>query len=148
MRKFVFVLFGLMLVCSVSAWGEELTEQPAPERPLSPKMQEITEVLAAGKTQVMELQEQLKTAPNETEALRLLKAIAQQKQDTEIAMLRIQERHARLAGQSEVADQIIAAIDKILNPDPMTPDAAAMAERDAIRRSVNQAEATGGTGHE
>lgn len=109
-------------------------------RALSPKMVEIQAVLKADRERVAELQQQLEAATDETEALRLLRAIHQHKQNTEVAILQIQERFAREAGDTETADKIKLAVDDILRP-PVPAVSAEAKAASAARRS-------GGTGHE
>ncbi len=146
MRKLTIVLSVLTLVSLVlvtlamAQKPASIQPQPTPEKPLSPMMQEIKAVMVASDGAVNALQEQLKSAPDETQALQILRAVSQQKQDTEIAILRIQERYARKAGDKETAEQINLAVQNILNPDPVTPTVEAMAEREARR--------AGGTDHE
>jgi TolA-binding protein len=123
------------------ATGEVLLpERALPSRALSPKMTAIQAVLKADRERVAELQQQLNAATDETEALRLLRAIHDHKQDTEIAILQIQERFAREAGDTETADKIKLAVDEILRPPVPAARAEAKAES-AARRS-------GGSGHE
>ena len=139
MRKFsiavsILALISLAMVPLVTAQAP-LPAQPQPitEKPVSPMMQEIKAAMAANEVAVKALQESLQTTADEAEALQILRAVDQQKQDTEIAILRIQERYARQNGDQETADQINLAVEKILNPDPVTPTAEAMAEREARR---------------
>lgn len=126
--------------------GGTTNEVVMPDQPLqrtttaSLLMEEINAAMAAGGELLAALNLQLKSAPSETEALRLLDAIHQQKQETEITILRIQERHARLAGDTEAADKINLAVDDILNPPVRIPDPQARAESEARR--------SGGSHHE
>lgn len=126
--------------------GGTTNEVVMPDQPLqrtataSPLMEEINAAIATGDELLAALNLQLKSAPSETEALRLLDAIHQQKQETEITILRIQERHARLAGDTEAADKINLAVDDILNPPVRIPDPQARAESEARR--------SGGSHHE
>lgn len=139
MRKFsiavsILALISLAMVPLVTAQAPLPTQpQPITEKPLSPMMQEIKAAMAANEVAVKALQVSLQTTADEAESLQILRAVDQQKQDTEIAILRIQERYARQNGDQETADQINLAIEKILNPDPVTPTAEAMAEREARR---------------
>lgn len=100
-----------------------LPEQPLPTPPaLSPMMQEIEAALAADKEALATLNDQLSTAADEQAALVILRQIQQQKQDTELAVLRIQRRHAAEQGDTEAAARIDLAIDRILNPPHIQPD--------------------------
>ena len=114
------------------ASGEVLMpDQPIKHQTISPMMKEIKATMAASDELLAGLQQQLNSVSNESEALRLLRAIHQQKQDTEISILRIQERYARQAGDIETADRINLAVDEILNPPVRIPSAQAQAEREA-----------------
>lgn len=117
-----------------------MPDQPMQRTTVSPLMQEIKATLAAGDELLAALQLQLTSAPDETEALRLLNAIQQQKQDTEISILRIQERYAREAGDTETAEKINLAVSKILNPPVPEPNTQARAESETRRG--------GGEGHD
>ena len=126
--------------------GGATNEIVMPDQPLkpattaSPLMEEINAAIATGEELLAALNLQLKSASSETEALRLLEAIHLQKQDTEINILRIQERYARLAGDTEAADKLNLAVDDILNPPVRIPDPQARAESEARR--------SGGSHHE
>ena len=133
------VLAVLLLAATPHLATTDQNEQPAPKK-LSPMMQEIHAALKQGDVAVLVLQQDLKSAPDEDLALELLRAIALKKQETESSILRIQERYARRAGNLEAATRIEDAIEMILHPDPVTPNAEARKEREARR--------TGGRGHE
>ena len=90
------------------------------------------------------MRQTLKTAIDEAQALALLRAIAQQKQDTEIAILRVQARNAREVGNQDAVAKIEMAIEQILNPKPITPSPAARAELEARRAQAQ----SGGNHHE
>jgi hypothetical protein len=106
-----------------------LPEKPVVAQPvLSPMMQEIDAVLAAEKEALEALNEQLGSAPDERAALHILQQIKQQKQDTELSILRIQRRYALEKGDTDAAERIDLAIDRILNPPRIQPDPAAAAK--------------------
>ena len=138
----VVLLASLLIITQLvmAAPPEPIPQPQASPTPLSPMMQEIKAAMTASEAAVIALQEELKSAPDEIQALQILRAVSQQKQDTEIAILRIQERYARQAGDQDTADKINLAVQKILNPDPVTPTPEAMAEREARR--------AGGAGNE
>jgi TolA-binding protein len=135
------VLLSLFLTIAMAAVAAVAPPEPAepqqrvlrPEEPvqaqpaLSPLMQEIEAVLAADEAAVTALNEQLATAPDEQAALHILGQIRQQKQDTELAILRIQQRHALKEGETAAAERIGLAIDRILNPPQLQPDSDAAA---------------------
>lgn len=112
----------------------------APAFPPSPMMLEIKAALAVSETAVAELGAQLRSAADERDALRIQRAIADAKRDAEVAVMRIQARYAREAGDVETAEKIELAVARILNPVPATPDPEAAAAS-AARRG-------GGDGHE
>lgn len=113
---------------------------PAKEKPLSPMMQEIKAAMESNTAVVEALQEQLESTFDEELSLQILRTISQQQMDSEIRILRIQERFALEAGDNETAGKIHQAVERILNPDPVTPTAEAMAERQTRR--------AGGSDHE
>ncbi len=88
------------------------------ERPLSPMMVEIQGALAEQQRQVAALDARFAETSDETAALAIQREIEQIKQDTELAILAIQARHARAAGDEDLAQRIDAAIAAIQNPPP------------------------------
>jgi hypothetical protein len=99
--------------------GELTLPEPVPaERPLSPLMVEIQAALAAQQVQVAALDARFAETNDETTALAIQQEIEQVKQDTELAILAIQARHARARGDLELAQSIDAAIATIQNPPP------------------------------
>lgn len=136
------LLLVFVLALPLAAAEPPAPGDPAPvsEKPLSPMMQEIKAAMDSHTAAVAAMQEQLNSTLDEESALQILRTISQRQQDTEIQVLRIQERYARQAGDTETAEKIDQAVEKILNPDPVTPTADAMAERQARR--------TGGSDHE
>lgn len=139
MRKLKFGLSFLVLLAICGALPP-VADRSGPPPMAAAFMQEIQNVLALEQTDLAALQEDLKNAPNEQDALQVLRAIAQRKQDTEIAVLRVQERHARLSGDEEAATRIEQSIRRILNPEPMVLSPEARQESEARR--------DGGRGHE
>lgn len=124
-----------------SAGGRILMpEQPLGERAsrpaLSPMMQEIQAALDADREQVAALDEQLKAAVDEQAALDILRRIHRQKQETELGILRIQQRYAGEKGDTDAVRRIDEAIDRILNPPHIAPRPEAEAERRAHRGGV------------
>lgn len=103
-------------------------------------MQEIRNVLADEQTDLQVLQAELANASSETDALAILRRIAQRKQETEIAVLRIQERRARELGDEETALRIDRAIRRILNPEPVAPSPEALREIEARRAAAGSRE--------
>jgi hypothetical protein len=99
--------------------GELVLPESLPaERPLSPMMLEIQGALAEQQRQVAALDARFVEATDEAAALAIQRQIEQVKQDTELAILAIQARHARAAGDENLAQSIEAAIAAIQNPPP------------------------------
>jgi len=92
---------------------------PAPaERPLSPMMIEIQGVLAEQQRQVGALDARFAETTSEVAALAVQQEIEQIKQNAELEILAIQARHARVAGDEDLAQSLDAAIATIQNPPP------------------------------
>ena len=126
---------GLAIIVMLAICGmlPSAVGRPGAPPTVSPQMQEIQTVLAQERIAILALQEALEAAPSERDALEILRAIGQRKQDTEIAVLRIQEQHARQAGDEAAATRIEQAIHKILNPEPLTISPEARLEMEARR---------------
>jgi hypothetical protein len=82
----------------------------------SPEMTEIDEALAVERALVTDLEALLRNATDETGSLALLREIEQTKYGAELTILRIQAKHARLAGRETQAQEIEAAVAQIENP--------------------------------
>jgi hypothetical protein len=132
-RLFALLLLSLLLVTPATSAAEAVTDS-GDSVALSPMMQEIQEALNKKETSLQSLQEELKTTGTESEALAIVRAIGQQKQDTEIEILSIQEGYARRAGELETAEKIAAVIERILNPPPAPGDEQAKQESEARKR--------------
>lgn len=91
--------------------------------PVSPEMAEINAALADERARVAGLQARLDDTADDEAALALLREMEQTKQATEVEVLRIQAKHARLAGRDAQATEIEAAIAVILAPTPVAPPA-------------------------
>jgi flagellar basal body-associated protein FliL len=76
---------------------------------------ELSQILAAEADALSELEVALRAADQQT-ARALEQRIALVKRDTEIALLRSQQRHALSMGAHEQADDIEAAIQQMLHP--------------------------------
>lgn len=102
-------------------------ETPAPavtKRPLSPMMLELQAVMTAEAEQVAALRQRAAKATSPDEALALQREIEKLKFDTEVSLLRVQAKHARAGGRTEVAARIEAAISDLLNPPKIAAPAA------------------------
>ncbi len=95
-----------------------LPEALPSERPLSPMLVEIQSALAEQQRQVAALDARFAETTDATAALAIQREIEQIKQDTELAILAIQARHARAAGDENLAQSIDAAIATLQNPPP------------------------------
>lgn len=111
---------------SVEAPAPEAATPAPPEgkRPLSPMMTEIQAVFVAEAGKLAELRQRAARATTPDEALALQREIERVKFDTEVSLLRVQAKHARQAGRTEVASRIDAAISDLLNPPKVTAPAA------------------------
>lgn len=97
---------------------------PAPVRAASPMLLEMQALLAAEHEQVLVLRERAAKAASADEAMALQREIEKLKFDTEVSLLRVQAKHARAAGRTEVATRIEAAISELVNPPKLKAPAA------------------------
>lgn len=97
---------------------------PAPARAPSPMLLEMQALLTAEHEQVLVLRERAAKAANADEALALQREVEKLKFDTEVSLLRVQAKHARAAGRTEVATRIEAAVAELLNPPKLKAPAA------------------------
>jgi hypothetical protein len=95
--------------------------------PLSPMMQAIKAAWEESEATRLRLTEAVDRAPNATEALKAQRALEGSLRDFEIRVLRIQGDYARLEGNAAKAEEIEAAIRRILSP----PDLRKPADRPA-----------------
>ena len=89
---------------------------PLGTAPLSPMMQAIKAAWAENEVTRLHLTEAVDHAPNATEALKAQRALEESLRDFEIRVLRIQADYARLEGNAAKAEEIDAAIRRILSP--------------------------------
>jgi hypothetical protein len=100
-------------------------------RPLSPMMAEMQTVLAAESERLAELKLRAGKAPTPDDALAIQREIERVKFDTEVSLLRVQAKHARQAGRTEVASRIESAIADLVNPSkPVAPAARPVPSRE------------------
>lgn len=107
------------------------TEEPAAPSPttkrvakLSPMMTEIRAVLDGERSALKSLNERFRAAKDPDATIALQREIARVKLDTEVAVLRVQAKHARAAGRADVALSLETAIQQMLAPEappPATP---------------------------
>lgn len=90
----------------------------------SPMMVEIRAVLDGERAALRPLNERFRAAKDPDAAIAIQREIARVKLDTEVAVLRVQAKHARAAGRADVAASLETAIQQILEPSappPATP---------------------------
>ena len=98
---------------------------------------DLTALLESRNASLAELHTRLEATSNEVEALEILRAIQEHKLETEVAILRLQKRHAELAGNQEAVTAIETAIERLLEPPaPLGNDEARAAS--AQRRAGGQ----------
>jgi hypothetical protein len=95
---------------------DQVTGVPVGTAPSSPMMIEIQALLEETNAAVADLAGQVANAASEEIARDLQLRIEQLKRDSELAILDIQLRYAREAGQVELAAQIEETIARIVNP--------------------------------
>ena len=83
---------------------------------LSPMMQDIQAVVEQSRTQAQELESRVALASDEESILAIQREIEELAQETELEILRVQVRHARLDGREELATKIEQDIADIQNP--------------------------------
>ena len=110
---------------ALPADGEPGAPGARPRRRLSPMAAELAQAIAAERSALTELQARFDHANGDREALAVQREIEQLKRGTEITLLRIQAKHARLKGHEAVARRIDAVIDEVTRP---------QAARDPVRR--------------
>lgn len=119
------VLIAVALPAFVRA--DEETAVPAPKPRLvkaSPMMVEIRAVLDEERAALKTLNERFRAAKDPDAAIAIQREIARVKLDAEVAVMRVQAKHARAAGRADVATNIEAAIRMMLEPEappPATP---------------------------
>lgn len=123
------LLLFLLLLAALPAGpsAAEETAAPVPKPRLakaSPMMVEIRAVLDEERAALKSLNERFRAAKDADAAIALQREIARVKLDAEVAVLRVQAKHARAAGRADVAANLEAAIQKMLEPEappPATP---------------------------
>jgi len=81
-------------------------------------MTEIQELLDTEQEELAILQERFKVATSEREAAEAMRRISELKKGTEVGILGIQLKYARLAGHMEAVAKIELAIEKLTSPRP------------------------------
>ena len=135
MHRFRTYLVFLIILFILTSFGiARLTAgDPGPTSSGSSFMDEIRTIRDQEAADLRKLRTELENAPDETVALAILRRITERKQNTEIAVLRVQGRRAREQGDLEAARQIDLAIQRILDPQPATPSPEALREIEARR---------------
>ncbi len=126
--RFVPFLLLALLLCTGLPPVVRATEEPAAPTPttkrvakLSPMMTEIRALLDGERNALKSLDERYRAAKDPVAAIALQREIARVKLDTEIAVLRVQAKHARVAGRAEVATSLETAIQQMLQPEAPPP---------------------------
>ncbi len=99
---------------------------PAPKPRLakaSPMMVEIRAVLDEERASLKVLHERFRAAKDADAAIAIQREIARVKLDAEVSVLRVQAKHARAAGRADVAANLEAAIQQMLEPEAPPPSA-------------------------
>jgi len=86
------------------------------DQPLTPRMQEITDLIEAERETLRQLNAQLDAAIDQNTHLQIIKQIEQLKQDTELGILEIQLKYARLEGNIDAVAELEAAILQLTSP--------------------------------
>ncbi len=103
----------------------------APSAPLTPLMRDIVAACAANEAAVAALEAALAGTDDPGAALVLIRQIEDLRCRLEVELLRIQARHARLAGRVGDAAQIEAAVAAMTSPRPLGEPAARTPSREA-----------------
>ena len=85
-------------------------------RELSPLMTEINAAMEAARQEVADLKLQYEAAVDEKEAMEIMREVAKIKRESRVEMMRIQLRHARLAGNDELVIQLEEVIIRMTAP--------------------------------
>jgi len=135
----IFLIFLLITIAGAllaSDLGNRETGTPT-DLPSTLK-NDIAVLLETRNTSLTELNTRLENASSETVMLEILQAIKDHKIGTEVAILRLQKRHAELAGNQEAVTLIGTAIERLLEPPAVLGNAearAASAQRKAGGKS-------------
>lgn len=119
----------------------EETAAPAPKPRLakaSPMMAEIRAVLDEERAALRSLNERFRAAKDPDAAIALQREIARVKLDAEVAVLRVQAKHARAAGRADVAASLETAIEQMLAPAAPPPSAPRPARTPATETSAQR----------
>ncbi len=121
-RGFTVLLLGFILCAVLPATGRaaEATAAPAPGIAATAKpsamMTEIRALIADEHRSLTALNERFRRTTDPAAAIALQREIAQLKLGTEIALLRVQARHARATGRLSVAAHLDEAIHELESP--------------------------------
>lgn len=90
--------------------------RPPAARTLSPLMTELRTLLDEERTSLASLGRQLAGTHDQASALAIQREVARVKLSTEVALLRVQAKHARAAGHAAFADELEAAARELESP--------------------------------
>lgn len=134
----IFLIFLLITIAGALLASDLGTPSPgtSADQPSTLK-NDIAVLLETRNTSLVELNNRLEAASSEVEMLEILQAIKDHKIGTEVAILRLQKRHAELAGNQEAVTIIDTAIERLLEPPAVLGNAEARAAS-ALRRTGGQ----------
>ncbi len=110
----ILLVAGLLVLGALAAQADE----PRPTDLNSQRIAEIKNLIAVERAALAELQDRIERAPDQAAELDLIKRIGELKRNTEIGILEIQLRYARIEGLAEAAARLETAIDELRAPPP------------------------------
>jgi hypothetical protein len=114
LMKTLTIIFTVLIVIGVG--GAVFAADKAPAREPSPMMMEINAALETVRLEVAGLKLQYEAAGNEEAAMEIMREVARVKRESRVEMMRIQLRHARLAGSDELVTELEAIITRMTAP--------------------------------
>jgi len=114
MKKLIIIIAAAM--AGSIAGSAVFAADMAPARELSPMMEEIQAAMEATRLEVADLKLQYETAGSDGQAMEIMREVARVKRDGRVEMMRIQLRHARLAGNDELIIQLEEIIIRMTAP--------------------------------
>jgi hypothetical protein len=110
MGEFMKTLTIIISVLIMLAAGQALA------RDLSPMMAEIEAAMEATRMEVADLKLQYETAVSDEQAMEIMREVARVKREGRVELMRIQLRHARLAGNDGLVLQLEEVIARMTAP--------------------------------
>lgn len=106
MKTLTIIIFVLVMLGPGQALAKEL----------SPMMMEIEAAMEATKLEIADLKLQYKAAVSDEQAMEIMREVARVKREGRVELMRIQLRHARLAGNDELVLQLEEVIARMTAP--------------------------------